>query len=267
MKQNRRAKTFQNNIVTLHKLISNIDKSIEQRNIRGTLLYFYKSQPLIAYKSKHNNLIVLTSGRTPKERRRAMKPYMTLLGNIKIKPSQRFPEIAIRSILAERKNEIDRNPNKKSFTAGLSTDPTKGNALPRHEKTAQRIKNVERRYPSVKKVTQHPTFSPWILPLVTTAEVTISLIALLIVLPWLFSLMPDINIPFPAFNLPNINLPTINLPDWNLPFSMPNLPEWLENIMYWLKKTWPIWFALLMALEASKKNNIDRTPKNNTKLN
>jgi hypothetical protein len=156
------------------------------------------------------------------------------------------------------KDSTDRSRGKNSIFAALSANSKNGRPIPRHEKTAKRIEKAEQRYPALRKLTRHPTFGPWILPLATTAEVAAGLFALLVVLPWLLSLMPDVNLPFPKINLPDVTLPAINLPDWKLPFSLPDMPAWLDSVLYWFGKTLPIWIALFITFRAVRGNDKKR---------
>ncbi len=88
MKHLIKSTSYQKNLLKLQGIIYKIDPQCEERVLYGTVMYFYRSQPLIAYKRKRNNLIVLTLGRTHRKRRKSMREYMTLLGNIKVRPQQ-----------------------------------------------------------------------------------------------------------------------------------------------------------------------------------
>lgn len=248
--------SYQKNLLKLQGLIRKTVPQCEERVLHGVVMYFYDSQPLIAYKRQRSNLIIQTLGRTPRERRMSMREYMTLLGNIKVRPQQPFPTAAIQSILTERKYTIDQNPGKNSLYAAISTNSKNGRPVPRHEKTAERIKKAEQRYPALQKLTKHPTLSPWVLPITVTIEVAAGLFALIVVLPWLISLIPDVTIP-----LPKIDLPTIDLPDWRLPFSLPDMPAWLSSLLYWFNKTLPIWIALFITLRVVRKKDKSQHPR------
>lgn len=230
-------------------LVDEVAPEHAQKNMAGTVMFFYKSQLLVAYSLAKKSLTILTSGRTPNARRKLLKPYMTLTGNIRIKNDQTLPTSDIRTILLERKNEIEQHPNKKSAYTWMP--PARDPSLSRHEKTSRRVAKLEEKFPALQKATKHPKLQHWIVPIATVLEVTIGMLAALIVMPWLISLLELI--PTPNINLPDIPLPSINLPNWNLPFTIPKLPDWLETTLHWFKKTLPIWIAVAIALHAIRK--------------
>lgn len=256
MKQSAKRDYYHKNLFVLQRIISEIVPEHEERMMNGTVMYFYHSRALVAFKKSGGSLVVLTPGRTPQERRKAMRSYMTLLGNIKVRPGQPFPTGHIRTILLDRKTIIDSQPARRSFYSLLSNKSKNGVSLARHEKTAARIKTAESNFPKLQKVSKHPKIEPWVLPVAATVEVGAGLFALLVLLPWVLSLLPDVTIP-----LPTIDLPAIPLPNWNLPFAPPDLPSWLSTLLYWFNKTLPIWIALLIAIKVVLKKRQSKAPR------
>lgn len=129
-----------------------------------------------------------------------------------------------------------------------------GQRKTRYEQTVGRIKFVEKHVPGATRITKHPKYKHYVPPVVTVMEVVAALVFTLVVLPWIIERTPDA--PFPTVNLPNLNFPRVDLPTIPLPHvDFPKLPKWLEDIMYWAGKTWPIWVAVYFAVREIRKNN------------
>lgn len=129
--------------------------------------------------------------------------------------------------------------------------PTFQQKREQHDKALRRVKMLEQRFPAITKITQHPKYKYWVPPFFAVIEVAGTLLFVFLILPFLLSLLPDVNVPAPNINVPNINLPRLPLPDINLP----DLPKWLEEIVYWGAKTSPIWIALFFAFYEIRKRN------------
>lgn len=133
-------------------------------------------------------------------------------------------------------------------------------ARQKHDKAWRQIRAIEKRLPWFKKISDHPKIGTWLPVAVATGEVLLgffifglfSMFLSFVIpkIPW-----PDINIPFPDINLPSIPIPHIPFPDINLP----PLPEWLKDFLYWMKRTAPIWIALMFAIYTIRKSKEKKT--------
>ena len=126
-------------------------------------------------------------------------------------------------------------------------------AKKRQERTLKAIALLEKKLPAIKHVSRSPKYGKWMPTIVAVFEVGLPLL-LIIIIPPLLALIPwpHIDIPFPHINLPNINFPNIHIPFPNI--NLPKPPEWLADILYWLKKTLPIWIAVGFVYYEIRKN-------------
>ncbi len=131
----------------------------------------------------------------------------------------------------------------------------KGNLRPssrRHDDTLKHVAILERRLPKITKLSRHPRYGRWFPPLVAALEVGASLVAFYLLNLLVMHLVPDIDIPLPDVDLPQLPVPEIQLPSLPLP-DLPPLPAWLQNLLYWSKKTFPIWIAVAYAAYEMRK--------------
>ena len=109
-------------------------------------------------------------------------------------------------------------------------------AKERHERTLQKIGWVEKWIPGVSTLSRHPKYGSWVPVAFTIVEVGLGILALIFIVPLLTKIpWPQMHLSFPKINLPHIPWPRIELPA---------IPVWLDTILYWLSKTWPIWLAV-----------------------
>lgn len=216
--------------------------------LMGSIVILYRSRLVLAYKEKSNGLKIDVKGFLNKSERAMLKGYITWDQNILVRGDQPFPKKALTAYIERRRHQVDTTHTMPSL---ISTPHPRGKEpLSRHQRTTQRVTRLEERFPKLKKATRHPKLQPWIVTIVTTLEVAAALLFILVIFPWLTQFLPNINLPFPDFNLPTIPFPDITLPA--IPF--PNLPEWIDPVLYWAGKTWPIWVALIFGIIEVRKN-------------
>lgn len=97
----------------------------------------------------------------------------------------------------------------------------------RQDRTIKTIALLEKRLPVTKRLSRSPKYGHWMPSVVAVFGACVPLVLALVLasleglIPW-----PHVDIPFPHM------------------VSLPEPPEWLADVMYWLQKSWPIWIAL-----------------------
>lgn len=236
---------------TLEQLLDNY-YDLGGDRLMGSIVILYRGRLVLSYKEKSNGLKIDVKGFLNKSERSMLKGYITWDQNILVRDDRPFPKKAITAYIKRRRGQVDTTRTMPSL---ISTPHPRGQEpLSRHQRTSQRVKQLEERFPIMKKATRHPKLQPWIVTIVTTFEVALALLFVLVILPFLSQFLPNISIPFPSINLPTIPLPTVDLP--SIPF--PSLPDWIDPILYWTGKTWPIWVALIFGIIEVRKKKKDQ---------